>query len=129
MANKKNELPDHGDRYEHQADDVRNMRAPEGVVQQKVQLTPPGEPTHVPQRKHDVPGYRTVRAVGADVPAFNPDAPPVTLREEEQDVSAFGVPVEKDSERDLPTAPDGLTRLTEPAPSGASGSSSGGSKK
>jgi hypothetical protein len=76
-------LPDHSDRYEHQADKPRNMRHPDGVVQQKVQLTPPGEPTHVPQRKHDTESYRTLRAVGADVPAWNPDAPPVTLRDDE----------------------------------------------
>lgn len=111
----KKDLPDHPDRYEHQADDVRNMRAPEGVVQQKVQLTPPGEPTHVPQRKHDTEEYRSTRHVGLNVPAFNPDAPPVTLREEEIDVNAFGTPIQKDSELDEPTRPPGFTRLTEPA--------------
>lgn len=116
MADKKTKsLPDHPDRYEHQADEVRNMRHPDGVVQQKVQLTPPGEPTHVAQRKHDTPEYQTLRHVGNDVPAFNPDAPPVTLREEEIDVNAFGTPVQKDSELKEPVKPDGLTRLTEPA--------------
>lgn len=115
MAKKASGSPDHGDRYEHAAEDVRNMRHPDGVVQQKVQLTPPGEPTHVPQRKHDVEGYRTVRALGGDVPAFNPDAPPVTLREDEMDIGAFGTSTGEGGEFAESTEPPGLTRMTEPA--------------
>jgi hypothetical protein len=111
-------LPDHQARYENQADEPRNARAEDGVVQQKVQLTPPGEPTHVYQRKHDQPDYRTVGVRGADVPAFNPDAPPVTLREDEMNINPFGTERADESSPAQPTAPDGLTRLTEPADAG-----------
>jgi hypothetical protein len=98
MADKNTKgLPDHKARYEHQADGSRNLRHPDGVVQQKVQLTPPGEPTHVPQRKHDEPGYQTNRYLGTDVPAWNPDAPPAGVDEADaEDQTALGLS-QKDS--------------------------------
>lgn len=113
MADKQ-KLPDAPERLENAAEGSRNMRHPDGVVQQRVQLTPPGEPTHVPQRKHDEPGYATISVAGADVPAFNPDAPPVTLREDELNINPFGTQVGDDAFGDA-KGPPGLTRLTEPA--------------